>query len=125
MGERVTIGKVMQKFDAHSIGVAQGDVILFSDFDNDGPMWTGEGKREARHTVTFPEAFRGVPSVTLSFSMLDLSNDAYLRADLQSDAVTADGFDIVFRTWGDSRIARIRVAWQAIGAVNHDDAWDI
>ena len=34
-------------------------------------------------------------------------------------------FDIVFRTWGDTRVARVRVAWIALGAVANDDGWDV
>ncbi|MEC8667985.1 MAG: H-type lectin domain-containing protein [Pseudomonadota bacterium] len=36
-----------------------------------------------------------------------------------------DGFDIVFRTWGDSRIARARVGWMAIGEVGAPGDWDV
>jgi len=38
---------------------------------------------------------------------------------------TREGFEIVFRTWSDTRIARIRVAWQAIGEVPHEDDWQL
>jgi hypothetical protein len=39
--------------------------------------------------------------------------------------VTTEGFEIVFRTWGDTRIARIRADWMAIGAVRDEDEWDL
>ena len=49
----------------------------------------------------------------------------YLRADLTVEHVTVSGFDLVFRTWGDTRIARLRVDWMAIGAMRDDDDWDV
>jgi hypothetical protein len=29
----------------------------------------------------------------------------------------------VFRTWADTRVARVRVSWMAIGAAHHADDW--
>lgn len=115
----------MKRLDSHAIGVDQGDVILFSDFEDDGEMWKGEGPRSARRTITFSDRFADVPSISLQMSMIDMSNDAFIRADLQAEDVSDAGFDIVFRTWGDSRVARIRVAWQAIGPLPSDDAWEL
>lgn len=115
----------MKRLDSHAIGVDHGDLILFSDFEDDGEMWKGEGPRAARRTVTFSERFADMPVVSLQMSMVDMSNDAYIRADLQPDGITETGFDIVFKTWGDSRIARIRVAWQAIGSLPSDDSWEL
>ena len=115
----------MKRFESHTIGIDQGDVILFSDFEDDGAMWKGDGPRAARRTIQFSEVFQDLPSVTLQLSMIDMSNDAYIRADLHSEDVSTTGFDIVFRTWGDTRVARIRVAWQAIGPLASEDSWDL
>ena len=30
---------------------------------------------------------------------------------------------MVFRTWGDTRVARIRADWTAIGAIIDEDNW--
>lgn len=115
----------MRKFAGHLIGVDQGDAVLFSDFEHDGEMWSGDGPRLNRKAIVFSEAFQNAPSVTVSLSMWDMSNSANMRADVQAENVTTKGFDIVFRTWGDTQVARVRVAWQAIGAVGDDEAWDI
>jgi hypothetical protein len=48
-----------------------------------------------------------------------------VRMDVQAEAVNAQGFAAVFRTWGDTRIARVRVGWQAIGAASHPDNWQV
>ena len=115
----------MRKFASHIIGVDQGDVVLFSDFENEGEMWTGEGPRLIRQHVTFDDRFDTAPMVMVSLSMWDISNSANMRADVQAEKIGPKGFDIVFRTWGDTRVARVRVAWQAIGPISDDEAWDI
>ncbi len=84
-------------------------------------MWSGEGPRAVRQTVSFPEPFVAPPAVHVSVGMWDIAGDANQRADICAEQVTARGFDIVFRTWDDTRVARIRASWLAIGAVPHDD----
>ncbi len=115
----------MQRLRTNSIGIQQGSVLLFSDFKDDGVMWAGEGPRELRQTVRFDEAFSAQPAVQVAMSMWDMDQKTNQRADIASDAVRADGFTIVFRTWGDTRIARIRADWLAIGEVRDPDDWDI
>ena len=115
----------MRTFGNHTIGVDQGDLVLFSDFEDGGEMWTGEGPRLTRHHVGFAERYDAPPVVQVSLSMWDISNGTNARADVTSENVTRDGFDIVFRTWGDTRVARVRVAWISIGQVRSDDTWDL
>ena len=115
----------MRKFGTHTIGVDQGDLVLFSDFEDDGEMWTGEGPRLTRHAARFAESYEAPPVVQVSLSMWDISNRSNARADVTADKITCDGFDIVFRTWGDTRVARVRVAWISIGPIRSDDAWDL
>jgi hypothetical protein len=47
------------------------------------------------------------------------------RVDLVAENITTEGFHIVFRTWGDTRIARVRADWMAIGAVQDEDNWEV
>lgn len=115
----------MRKFESHLLGIDQGDVVLFSDFEHDGEMWSGDGPRKIVMPVVFSESYADAPSVTVSISMWDMSNEAYARADVQTEDVTKTGFNIVFRTWGDTKVARVRVAWQSIGAMKAEDAWDL
>ncbi|MDO5621357.1 MAG: H-type lectin domain-containing protein [Paracoccus sp. (in: a-proteobacteria)] len=115
----------MLRFSHHAIGVQQGRQILFSDFENDGPMWTGNGPRHVRVHVLFPQPFLATPAVQLSMSMWDSAGDSNQRGDLSAENISAEGFDIIFRTWGDSRMARVRADWTAIGAVPHLDQWDV
>lgn len=88
-------------------------------------MWTGQDDRESRHRISFKEAFAGPPSVMVSISMWDTDHKHNSRADLTAEKITTKGFDLVFRTWGDTRVARVRSDWIAIGPVRDDDDWDV
>ena len=116
----------MKRITNHLIGVDQNELMLFSDFENDGEMWSGNGPRERRVAVKFRSKYRDdEPSVHISMSLLDLATGPSIRADISAENVTETGFDAVFRTWADSRVARIRVSWLAIGALAHDEDWEL
>lgn len=115
----------MKRISTGSLGIAQGSRVLFSDFADGGVMWTGQGDRESRHKITFAEAFRDPPAVMVGISMWDIDHKHTLRADITSENITRAGFDLVFRTWGDTRVARIRATWTAIGALFDDEAWEV
>lgn len=111
----------MRRFSHHAIGVCQGSALLFSAFEDQGPMWSGEGPRAVRHAATFDEAFAAPPMVHVAIGMWDIDGAANQRADITAESVTTTGFDIVFRTWGDTRVARIRAEWFAIGPLAYAD----
>ncbi len=113
----------MKRLRSHTIGLDSGDVMLFSDYEDDGPMWTGRGQRERRRRITFSEPFREPPHVQVNMSLWDIDASTVTRADICAEAVTEAGFDMVFRTWGDTRVARVRLAWTAIGGVGEEDDW--
>ena len=115
----------MKRLQNSLVGLEQGDVVLFSDFEDDGEMWTGTGPRERRRAVQFSEAFRDAPMVHTSISLWDVDTQSPVRVEVIAENITSLGFDIVFRTWLDTRIARLRVAWMAIGEVPHEDDWDV
>jgi len=115
----------MKRLRNHLIGIDQGDTVLFSDFEDGGEMWIGRGQRERRRRIAFSEPFRTLPAVHVSISMWDVDNETPLRADVSAEVITAQGFDLVFRTWGDTRVARVRVAWLAMGELSQQDEWDL
>jgi hypothetical protein len=78
-----------------------------------------------RRVVRFDAGFLEPPTVLVGVSLWDCDSSANLRADIAADAVTTEGFEIVFRTWADSRIARIRVGWTAMGPLPHEDDWPL
>lgn len=98
---------------------------MFSDFADGGPMWTGEGARSAERQITFAAPYRSPPQVMVSLSMFDMDQASNQRADLFTQDVDEIGFTLIFRTWGDTRVARIRADWFSIGELHHPDDWDI
>lgn len=115
----------MLRIDSHQIGIEQGSVLLFSDFQDGGAMWTGKGPRELRRVIEFSESFSRPPLVQVSLSMLDIDQTTNHRVDITAELVAEEGFVIVFRTWGDTKIARVRADWTAFGPVRHEDDWDL
>ncbi len=115
----------MKRINSSAVGIQQGNRVLFSDFVDDGPMWTGQGNRDCRVEVRFDHDFTDVPMVHVSIGMWDMDHKHNIRADVSAENVTNTGFDIVFRTWHDTRIARVRADWLAIGATQSDDVWDL
>lgn len=108
-----------------ALGIEQGDNVLFSDYEDGGDMWTGAGSRERRKSLVFSKVFKDVPAVHVTLSMWDMDSAANVRADVTAENITAKGFDVVFRTWGDTRVARARIRWMAIGSVHHEDDWEL
>lgn len=115
----------MLRFTSHVVGVDRGSLVLFSDYQDGGAMWTGEGARQLRRSVEFSDAFLMPPVVQVSLSMWDIDHKHNGRMDISAEQVSAEGFEIVFRTWGDTRVARVRADWLAIGALPNDDDWEI
>ncbi len=115
----------MKKLRSLIVGIDNGDELLFEDFEDGGEMWTGRGQRERRRRIKFKERYASVPTVQLSISLWDMDAGSVLRADVVAEAVTEKGFDMVFRTWGDTRVARARIAWMAIGELEDSDVWDV
>lgn len=113
----------MRIFNRNLLGVDQGSRVLFSDFEHDGEMWSGDGPREFRAAVSFNGRFDELPVVQVSMSMWDMSSDTNQRADITAENISHEGFEIVFRTWGDTKVARIRADWLAMGAVRDPDNW--
>ena len=115
----------MKRISTGKLGIHHGSKVLFSDFADGGPMWTGHGPRESRTQIDFDETFTEAPVVMVAISMWDADTKGNLRADLSAEKVTRKGFQLVFRTWGDSRVARIRADWTAIGALMTEDDWEV
>jgi H-type lectin domain-containing protein len=88
---------------------------LFNHVDENGPMWAGDGDREVRVEVRFSAIFQRPPHISLGISGIDSSMAQNLRFSLVHEAVTTEGFEIVMKTWSDTKIARASVNWSAIG----------
>lgn len=115
----------MRRFGHSAVGVTRGAQVLFSAFEDGGEMWTGHGHRVVRFPVCFDEAFLDAPVVHVSLGMWDIDVNSNQRVDISADRITREGFEIVFRSWGDTRIARVRAEWLAIGPVAHEEDWGV
>jgi len=115
----------MKEIPAGTIGIDQGDDVLFNDFEDGGVMWTGEGLRERRKRMRFVRPFLDPPSVFVALSMWDFDGAANARAEVCAENVTVCGFDLIFRTWGDTHVARARLRWMAIGPLAGEDDWQL
>lgn len=115
----------MKRFSQSMVGVTRGAVMLFSAFEDGGPMWTGTGPRSERVRVRFDERFMEPPVVHVSVGMWDMAGGHNQRGDISADRITEEGFEIVFRTWDDTRVARLRAEWLAIGPVRYEDDFHI
>ena len=59
----------MKRIKSYRTGIEQQSQVLFSDYEHDGEMWTGEGEREFRTKVAFSEPFTDVPAVHIGLSI--------------------------------------------------------
>ena len=75
-------------------------------------MWTGEGPRELRKVVEFSEEFLTDPIIQVTMSMWDMDQKTNQRADISAEMINREGFVIVFRTWGDTRVALPPGRWR-------------
>ena len=115
----------MKRLRNYMIGVDQGEAVVFSDFEDGGEMWVGQGPRERRKQIQFSGTFRTPPTVQTSVSLWDLDTQTAFRGDVKAENITTKTCDIVFRTWSDTRVARVRVAWLAIGELSDPEDWDL
>lgn len=115
----------MKRLSHYAVGILQGSEALFSDFECGGAMWTGSGQRTHRHDVRFEQPFRDVPVIHIGLSMWDIERGENQRVDLRSENVRRTGFSIVFTTWGNTHIARVRADWLAIGPVAFDEDFEL
>ncbi len=106
-----------------ALHVQNGHVLIFEDFEDSGQMWAGEGERSVSQTVKFWRPFIQPPKVQLSVSLMDARTEVMIRYSLSTQNVTAEQFDAVFSTWGDSKFARIGVDWMAVGMSIRDEYW--
>ncbi|MTH78555.1 H-type lectin domain-containing protein [Paracoccus aestuariivivens] len=114
----------MRRFDNYAVGVTNGTADMFSAFEDSGPMWTGEGPRLEIKEIHFDQPFAEAPTVQVGLAMWDIGVNANQRVDIKATQITTEGFRVEFRTWGDTRVARVRVNWLAIGPLRHHDDFD-
>lgn len=104
--------------------VLGGQCDLFRHVDPDAYMWVGDGDRSVIMPIKFERRLETNPLVFLSLQSIDASQGHNLRFDLSAENVTTRGFDVVFSTWFDTKIASCSISWfafsqTAASALNH------
>ena len=88
---------------------------LFNHVEKNGPMWYSDGDREVRVIVRFTQPFQRPPHIIIGITGMDSSKGQNLRFSLNADNISTQKFELVFKTWADTKIARANVNWTAIG----------
>ena len=90
----------------------------FIRFPNGGHyMNTGEGERTYEERIYFEEKYEKIPHVIASISGLDESNDISptVRIELKVENIDTAGFNLIIRTWNDSKLFNVKVSWTVFG----------
>jgi hypothetical protein len=90
----------------------------FVRFTNGGHyMNTGKGERTYEERIYFEEKYEKIPHVMTSISGLDEDNkdSSAIRIELKEEKIDTAGFNLIIRTWDDSRLFNIKVTWTAFG----------
>ncbi|MBL1212333.1 MAG: hypothetical protein HND52_03125 [Ignavibacteriae bacterium] len=73
-----------------------------------------DGDRTYTMEVTFDNPFEKRPEIILSVSQIEIADGANVRYNVQSSAVSRDGFTIRISTWGNTKVLSIAGKWIAI-----------
>lgn len=112
-GEAEEVRQIVTSIGQTQIITAEGS--LFNHVDAGLPMWSESGDRSVEVKFRFKTPFRGAPAVTAHIIGMDSACDSNQRYWLNVRNVGSTGFSLKFNTWGDTKIARVGVSWQAIG----------
>lgn len=94
--------------------VGKGEV--FNHVNTNDYMWSGEDDRVVRQTIHFDVPFSSLPMVSVGVTAIDASRAQNQRYHLRTENIIAFGFDLVFVTWDDTKIARASASWTATGS---------
>lgn len=120
VGKKAAVQSLHDQFNEALLPLGDAQVIsgsgeLFNHVDGNLPMWAGDGDRMVDMYISFVQGFAMPPVVTVGVCGMDSDRDANLRFSVEAVQVQREGFRILFKTWGDTRIARASVSWQAFG----------
>jgi len=75
----------------------------------------GTGERTFTTIVKFNSPFRVPPQVSLAISGQDVGVSKNIRLQVIASKITVDGFELTYRTWGDTVIFSAWATWTGIG----------
>lgn len=71
-------------------------------------------ERRFKTRIKFSSNFSNPPNVVLALSGVSMSNESTFRLNITHIPYN-DGFDLVIKTWGDTKVYAVKVSWLAIG----------
>jgi hypothetical protein len=72
------------------------------------------GERSCVRHVNFEKPFENMPEVAVNINRLDCGMNRNTRVSANPVNITKSGFDLKYKTWGDSVTYAIGVNWMAI-----------
>ncbi|RPB21003.1 hypothetical protein L211DRAFT_841166 [Terfezia boudieri ATCC MYA-4762] len=70
---------------------------------------------ETEGRVNFSKKFTSLPTVIVSMSSVDVSNQSNFRVNVYATHVNLEGFTVHVNSWADTKIYSCGVSWLAIG----------
>ncbi len=95
-------------------------IIEFDQFTPDWPLAqlpeddAAEPRSFTAH-VNFDTPFGNVPIVHVGISGFDIDNRDTSRLSAHASAISPTGFDLVIKTWLNTRVYKVEISWLALG----------
>ena len=67
------------------------------------------------HCVQFDTPFSNIPIVHVGLSGFDIDNRDSARISVHTATVTSNAFDLVIKTWHNTRVYKAEISWIALG----------
>jgi hypothetical protein len=77
----------------------------------------GTGERQMTVSVSFTKPFKVKPDVVVGITLIDAASGVGTRVSATADGISRDGFTVVVKTWGDSKIFGAQGSWVAVAPV--------
>ena len=77
-------------------------------------LYDGNGLRENRFRVDFNPDLTDRPEVIVALSGVDLIHGNNHRLTVHAENISKEGFEVVFRTWADTRVYSATASWLAV-----------
>jgi hypothetical protein len=78
----------------------------------------GTGDRQMTCSVSFPKPFKVKPEVVVGITLLDAATGVGTRVNAVVEGISRDGFTVVVKTWGDSKVNGVQGSWVATATNN-------
>ncbi|XP_056013366.1 uncharacterized protein LOC130046504 [Ostrea edulis] len=81
----------------------------FSKYNSPPPKWPFAQR------VVFKIPFQNAPTVTYGLYLLDVGSSSNTRVSSSTSSITKEGFQLVLRSWADTKLYGAGIMWMACG----------